>query len=341
MMQNKNLVIKKVCHPRASHKCHPRVFLSGICRCRHCERTRSNLAVVGQVLPDIPRGHCEVPRATKQSSRNIKNCHPRFCRPQDSGISTLFSSSPLEGEGGTQCRVRGKSFIFTTRFVTPTLRAAIYAGYSRHSGFTPCRHPELDSGSRCFMKKEEALNKSSFRAPLRSGFTLIELLVVVLIIGILAAVAVPQYQKAVDKVRTSELFAIVKNLKVQQEVFYLANGHYAADCEELGADMPSGFENTGDNNIFTLTKGNITISLTCSNGYGTRVRGGIKSADESLWLGIESFFDHYKDEDAHIEIDQGRQGKNFCASVTPPSIRGAKVCKSLGKEERNATSWWL
>jgi len=227
-----------------------------------------------------------------------KVCHPRFCRPQDSGISTLFSPSPLEGEGGTQCRVRGKSFIFTARFVTPQCR---YAGYSGHS-----------------------------------GFTLIELLVVILIIGILAAVAVPQYQLAVDKARTSELFALVKNLKVQQEVFYLANGHYAADCEELGADLPSGFENTGDDNIFTLTKGNITIRLTCSNGYGTRVRGSIKSADESLWLGIESFFDHY-----NIEIDQGCQGKNFCASVTPPSIRGAKVCKSLGKEERDATSWWL
>jgi len=73
---------------------------------------------------------------------------------------------------------------FTARSVTPQCR---YAGYSGRPGFILRRHAELVSASSRSMKKEEALNKSSFRAPLRSGFTLIELLVVVLIIGILAA----------------------------------------------------------------------------------------------------------------------------------------------------------
>lgn len=63
-----------------------------------------------------------------------------------------------------------------------------------------------------------------------SGFTLIELLVVVLIIGILAAIALPQYQKAVEKSRAAEAVSILRTLRDQQSFCFLEYGYENYRC---------------------------------------------------------------------------------------------------------------
>ena len=78
-----------------------------------------------------------------------------------------------------------------------------------------------------------------------AGFTLIELLVVVLIIGILAGVALPQYQKAVAKARYTQMITAGKSLKDAMELYYMANGDYPFFWSDLDITYPGCSEGTG------------------------------------------------------------------------------------------------
>ena len=89
------------------------------------------------------------------------------------------------------------------------------------------------------------------------AFTLIELLVVVLIIGVLAAVALPQYQTAINKSRYAGLMPLAKSVKDAEEEIMMTKADYTADLGDL-AVTPGAID---PDNTSTATHGHVNLSV--------------------------------------------------------------------------------
>ena len=157
------------------------------------------------------------------------------------------------------------------------------------------------------------------------GFPLIELLVVVLIIGILSAVALPQYNMAVLKARFASLQPIVEALVRAQEVYYLANGSYASSFSQLDIEPPGGGtvseDGTGGENV-------------SYDGFYCRLNG-------STVYCHGTYYGYYS---VNLEHADENPGVRSCVvrTETGSSELRRKMCRSLGgvKEIDGLFEFW-
>ena len=122
------------------------------------------------------------------------------------------------------------------------------------------------------------------KAQMQKGFTLIELMIVVAIIGILAAVAIPQYQNYIAKSQVSRVMGETGSLRTSVELCILEGRNNATDCE-LGATASNLLKGavTGEGTTattapsglpeVTFTKDKETIVATFGNGAAAAISG--------------------------------------------------------------------
>jgi prepilin-type N-terminal cleavage/methylation domain-containing protein len=161
------------------------------------------------------------------------------------------------------------------------------------------------------------------------GFTLIELLVVVLIIGILAAIALPQYKRAVLKARFVNVLSVAESLKKAQELYYLANSAYIADMSKLDWDFTKNC-NLASNDVVSCDK---YFMIDQFNGAGVITNPAASFLHIVYCPGLSSNWNQCNTpENAifsyQIWLDYSlHPGRRACYSYTD---EGEKLCKMLG-----------
>ena len=244
-----------------------------------------------------------------QKTNQEKVVNKNHSRMSLSGISTLFSK-----QRDPRLQISGMDNIHNDVMLSPADRKLL----SISRLLSRCHFTKTTNS-----KKKGGPELRPFRMTtcFNNAFTLIELLVVVLIIGILAAIALPQYQIAVEKTRFSNYRTLASAIGRATDIFYLANNAWPKNFEEIDVQLPADFTLNNDK-----TCGTTNDLYCCYSAPSSLVTGSVSCGNKKYSLSFAMKF---------AEMGGARTRQFQCRTNTDV---GQKVCLSLGgKFQKNTT----